>query len=98
VVTDPDLFATELTRWYGLVLLILTGILVMALMQRTFHLLRIVLMVNLPGDLLQIALAIHMAQMFSQWTPALMFTIVFCLLLFIARVAVLLKPQLAGYD
>ena len=97
VTTEHSLFAYELVRWYGLVLLILSGILLMALLQPTFNLLKIVLLVNLPGDIIQVVLAIHTATVFGQWTFALIFTIVFCLFLFVSRVAVLRKPGLAGY-
>jgi len=98
VQVEPGLFAAELARWYGLVLLILTGILLAALKEKTFHFLRIVLMVNLPGDIIQIALAIHTAQLFDQWTFGLIFTIAFCVLLFVTRFAVLVKPERAGYE
>jgi hypothetical protein len=98
VTTEYNLFALELTRWYGLVLLILSGILLMALKEKDFRFLRIVLLVNVPGDVIQMVLAIRLAQVFHQWSAALIFTIVFCVLLFVARVAVLLKPKLAGYS
>lgn len=94
---EPNLIAKEIARWYGLVLLILSGILIMALRQKTFEFLRIVLMVNLPGDIIQILLAIHTARIINNWTFGLIFTIAFCMLLFASRLAVLVKPDLAGY-
>src|SRR5262245_39717615 len=97
VTGEHDIFTLEFARWYGLVLLILSGILLMALRQKTFDMLRLVLIVNLPGDILQIALAIRIAQVFNQWSTGLIFTVVICVVLFAARVAALAKPKWAGY-
>ena len=98
VTVDYNLFAAELARWYGLVLLLLSGIMLTALRQKTFHFLRIVLLINLPGDIIQVALTVHTAHVFNRWTAGLIFTIVVCTLLFVTRVAVLKKPGLAGYE
>lgn len=50
VTTEHSTFAYELARWYGVVLLIFSGIFLLALLHESFELLKIVLQVNLVGD------------------------------------------------
>lgn len=91
-----ELLALEITRWYGILLFVITFILIGSLILGNNELVKIVLLGYLIGDFAQIAATIYLAVIINNWSFAILFTLIITLILIIFRIIVLIKPQLLG--
>jgi len=89
--------ADELMRWYGVLLFVITTMLLLALLSRSFEALRIVLIAYGIGDLLQALATWHMADFLGGWGLGLYVSLFASLMLFIVRLLALRKPQWMGF-
>lgn len=84
----------EIIRWYGILLLVITLILLGALITNIYEFIRIVLISYLIGDFAQIGATIYFALKIATWNLAIIFTIVITVILIVFRILVLSFPML----
>ncbi|MBD3190383.1 MAG: hypothetical protein GF308_07050 [Candidatus Heimdallarchaeota archaeon] len=84
----------EIIRWYGILLLVITLILLGALITKKYEFIRIVLISYLIGDIAQIGATIYFALKIATWNFAIIFTMVITVILIVFRILVLSFPML----
>ena len=84
-------FAIEMTRWYGVLIAVLTYMLIRGLMLRGTTL-KVTLEALLFGDVIQIIVSFVTANALGTWTPNVIMSIVISIILGIVRLICLWKP------
>jgi len=94
--TEPaSAAAIEMTRWYGVLICVLTYLLVRGLQQRG-PALRVALEALLVGDVIQIAVSFVTANALGGWPFNVILSVVVSVILGIVRIVCLWKPLETG--
>lgn len=90
-------FAIEMTRWYGVLIAVLTYLLIRGLMLRGAAL-KVALEALLFGDVIQIIVSFITANALGAWTPNVMLSVVISIVLGVVRLVCLWKPGETGIE
>lgn len=96
--TEFDGVATELSRWYAVLLSFLMYVFMAALHQKQWAIFKHVILIMLVGDVLHVATTISMAANLTGWTTGLFFSLGVTLLFGTNRVLALVRPQWIGKE
>ena len=94
---EGSLLSSDLVRWYGVVLFVLTFILGKALYEMDIRTLKTILSGYAIGDIMQIVVTWKLASHIGGWNFSLVFTAVLSLILFTARIAALQDERRLGF-
>jgi hypothetical protein len=90
-------FALEMTRWYGVLIAVLTYLLIRGLMLRGTTL-KVALEALLFGDVIQIIVSFVTANALGGWTSNVVLSVVVSVILGVVRVICLWKPMETGIE
>jgi hypothetical protein len=90
-------FALEMTRWYGVLIAVLTYLLIRGLMLRGTTL-KVALEALLLGDVIQIIVSFVTANVLGVWTSNVILSVVLSVILAVVRLVCLWKPIETGIE
>lgn len=90
-------FALEMTRWYGVLIMVLLYLLLRGLWLRG-PVLKVALEALLIGDVFQIAVSFVTANVLGGWTPNTILSVVLSVILGVVRIICLWKPVETGIE
>jgi len=94
---EGDLLSSDLVRWYGVILFVLTFVLGKALYEKDISALKTILSGYAIGDIMQIVVTWKLASHIGGWNFSLVFTALLSVILFAARITVLRDEKRLGF-